>query len=110
MSLQATKDFFNKAIDVTKEKATKPFIDLILGKTMSRKLQVFGVACVALFMDKISDKIWFGVAGLYLFGLIFMNYYKEMTQRREQEFGFRNFKSHKKDNEPIDTKEIPEED
>lgn len=57
-----------------KEKVSKPFIDFLLGRTMSKKLTTFIMATVALFHDKIDGDNWTIIAGIYIFGLTFLNF------------------------------------
>ena len=69
-------------------KATKPIIDKVLGKTISKKLIVFTVACVALFSGKLTSGDWTFIACLYMFGLIFLNYadrYKKPKNLSEEQ-------------------------
>ncbi len=91
-------------------KVVKPFVDKILGKIFSKKLIVFTVATWLVDRGKISGTEWSVFAGLYVVGLIWINHLEKMAEKREQEFGFRSFRPHKKDNKPIEEEIIPEED
>jgi len=80
MTLQGTKDFTNKVLDVTEKKVTKPIIDLLLGKTMSRKLQVLIIATWLVDGGKISGDMWGFIALLYILGIYWLNHVQAMAK------------------------------
>lgn len=45
---------------------TKGIIDWLLSKAISKKLLVFGVATVLLFLDKISGDEWLMISCIYI--------------------------------------------
>lgn len=45
----------------------KPWLDKILGKTISKKLMVYLIACVFLLMGTITQELWWNATMVYLF-------------------------------------------
>jgi len=70
-------------------KIITPFIDLVLGRTMSKKLTVFIVATVALWQDLISGTEWSIFAGVYVFGLLWLNHLEAMAKAKKEINDFR---------------------
>ncbi len=70
-------------IDKVQQKAVKPFVDLILGRTMSKKLTVFIVATVALWQELITGTEWSIFAGIYVFGLLWLNHLEAMAKLKK---------------------------
>jgi hypothetical protein len=64
-------------------KVVFPFIDFIL---LSKKLIVFTVATIALFNDKLGGREWTFIAGIYIFGLLFLNYYDHVKELKSNKF------------------------
>jgi hypothetical protein len=83
------KEALKKDIDVVRDKVVRPFVDFVLGRTMSKKLTVFIVATVALWQDLISGTEWSVFAGIYVFGLLWLNHLQEMAKARQQVQDFR---------------------
>lgn len=44
----------------------KPIIDKILAFTISKKLTVFAIACLFVFLDKIDNTQWVNIAIMYI--------------------------------------------
>lgn len=55
-----------KHIAKAKEKMVTPIIDLVLGKTISRKLMVFLIATVFVVLRHIDPEHWVGLAKIYI--------------------------------------------
>ena len=85
MTAKAIEDKITKV----QTKIVEPFVDKILGKIFSKKLIVFGIATWLVRVEVISGREWSVFAGLYVVGLIWLNYLKFMSDKREQEFGFK---------------------
>lgn len=75
-------------IQKVKEKVITPIVDLILGKTMSKKLTVFIIASIALFQSKLTGTEWTVIAGIYVFGLLWLNHIEIMAKFKSEENGF----------------------
>lgn len=45
----------------------KPWLDKILGKTISKKLMVYLIACVFLLVGTITQELWWNATMVYLF-------------------------------------------
>lgn len=94
-------------VNKVQEKALQPFIDLILGKTMSRKLQIVIIATIALFQDKISGTEWTFIAMFYTAGILWLNHLKEIEKKIKNE---RSWFSKRQYDKPIEKETIPETD
>ena len=79
MTLEKTKSFVNSTVDVTHKKVVQPFIDKLLGRTMSRKLQVIIIATWLVYNNKISGDMWGFIALLYMLGLYWLNHVQAMA-------------------------------
>jgi hypothetical protein len=88
-------------IEQIQNKTVKPIIDLILGKTMSRKLQVLILATWLVKIDKISGTEWMFIALLYVLGILWLNHVQSMAKlgkswsgkEESSKFGSPEFKS-----------------
>lgn len=58
----------NKVTEIVKKVSQVPFIDRILGKTMSKKLTVFFIGTLFLFLGKLDSAQWVEVCKFYLIG------------------------------------------
>ena len=74
------KNSLNKA----HKKIIVPFVDLILGRTMSKKLTVWIASCVFLVMKLITGAQWVFISMFYLIGLAYLNHLQEMAKARKQ--------------------------
>jgi len=96
---------------MTKEQTekTKPYIDYLVDRLVSRK---FIAACTATWLvynDKISGTEWAIFMGLYISTLVFLKLLPFLAKRQEQNlrhFGYRG----RKHDKPIETETIPEVD
>jgi len=73
-----------KVLDKAHKKIIVPFVDLILGRTMSKKLTVFIVATIALWNNLITGTEWSIFAGIYVFGLLWLNHLQAMADKQKQ--------------------------
>lgn len=70
-----------KNLGVAHKTVVLPFIDLILGRTVSKKLTVFIVATIAFFKDDMmTSKEWTFIACIYMFGLLYLNHLEKMKK------------------------------
>ena len=76
---------------ITKEEV-QPFVDWILSKIISRKFIVFIVATIALWKQLISGTEWSVFAGVYVFGLLWLNHLEKLAEKRKQINDFRGSK------------------
>ena len=76
-------------LDKVQRKVVKPFVDLILGRTMSKKLTVWIVACVALWQGLITGAQWVFISMFYIIGLAYLNHLQEMAKARKEVNDFR---------------------
>lgn len=67
-------------VQKVKEKVILPLIDLLLSKTISKKLIAFIIATVALFKDKLTGTEWTFIACLYILGLVWLNHLHKMAE------------------------------
>ncbi len=51
---------------IVKQVTKNPFIDRVLGKTMSKKLTVFFVGTIFMFLGKLNGEQWIDLATLYI--------------------------------------------
>ena len=72
-----------KTVEQTHKRVIVPFIDLILGRTVSKKLTVFIIATVAFFKDMLTGPEWMIISGIYMFGLLYLNHLQEMARLKE---------------------------
>lgn len=63
-----------------KSKVVTPFVDLILGRTMSKKLTVFIVGTIGWFQNMLTGTEWLILSGIYLFGLVYLNHMENMAK------------------------------
>ena len=61
-----TKKQIKQAHEMVSEKVVTPFVDLILGKTMSKKLMVFFMATAGIMMQHLSSEEWLRIAEIYI--------------------------------------------
>ena len=64
----------------TKIKVITPIIDLLLGRTVSKKLTAFIIATIALFNEKLTGTEWTFITCLYIFGLLWLNHIQKMAE------------------------------
>lgn len=55
-----------KSLTKVKEKTVVPFVDLMLGRTMSKKLLVFFIATVYVALKHIQPEHWIDLAKVYI--------------------------------------------
>lgn len=80
MTLKKAKKFVNSTVDDTKKKIIQPIVDRLLGRTMSRKLQVIIVATWLVYNNKISGDMWGFIALLYMIGIYWLNHVQAMAK------------------------------
>lgn len=80
MTAKKVKNIVSETVEVTKKKVTQPLIDLLLGRTMSRKLQVLVLATWLVNIDKISGDAWMFIALLYVLGILWLNHVQAMAK------------------------------
>ena len=66
-----------------KSKVVTPFVDLILGRTMSKKLTVFLIGTIGWFKGMLTGAEWLILSGIYLFGLLYLNHMENMSKFRK---------------------------
>ena len=71
------------------KKIITPIVDFVLGRTMSKKLTVFIVATVALWQNLITGTEWSIFAGVYVFGLLWLNHLEAMAKAKKEINDFR---------------------
>ena len=80
MTAKKVKDIISETAHATKVAVAKPLIDLLLGKTMSRKLQVLVLATWLVYIDKITGDAWMFIALLYVLGILWLNHVQAMAE------------------------------
>ena len=77
------------SLDKAHKKIIVPFVDLILGRTMSKKLTVFIVATVALWSNLITGAQWTFISMFYVIGLTYLNHLEKMAEAQKNVQDFR---------------------
>lgn len=65
MTIKKATDHLTKQVTNAKEKVVEPLVDLILGKTMSKKLLVFFLATIFILRNVLTGDQWVTVAEWY---------------------------------------------
>lgn len=80
MTSKKVKDVLTETVVATRESVGKPLVDLFLGRTMSRKLQVLILATWLVYIDKITGDSWMFIALLYVLGILWLNHVQSMAK------------------------------